>query len=445
VPPLQILRYPVKALFLVAFSWASLAGLGMDVWLAGGPPRKGRWAALLLGLGGALALLVMSLPRIATVCGSRWFDPVPTNQDPMARLLARHLALAAGALVLAGVAAWKGERRLRQGAVVLIASAAVVEMSALLAPLMPTAPRAFYQYRPTVFRSISTGPFARCYVYNYVATGSTQRHLGRASAWVADPNLAGPVGALAGALSLRSYMFPASAASWGLRYAFDLDMTGLAPREVVQLDRWLWATEGTPAQVRLLRLGSVSHVVTLHDAQLDGLEPAGEFTEILTDPVRLWRVPDPLPRTLVVGGARAAVGLEAMRLLADGSVDPRRQVLLPDGPTLDPPADFRGASRLLEERPGFLRLEAVASHPGHLVILDAHAPGWTAKLDGHAVSLVRANGAFRAIRLPSGRHEIECRYLPASVSWGVGLSLCLALATLVVIARRPGPLHLDRE
>ena len=106
----------------------------------------------------------------------------------------------------------------------------------------------------------------------------------------------------------------------------------------------------------------------------------------------------------------------------------------PDGPLVESPAEFRGTSQVLEERPGFLRVEAVASHPGHLVIADAFAPGWTARLDGSPVPLLRANGVFRAIALPPGRHEIECRYLPASLTWGVVFSLVLALATLAVIA-----------
>jgi hypothetical protein len=438
VPPLRILRYPVKAIFLAAFSWVSLAGLGMEVWLGDGPPRKGRWAAGLLGLGGALTLFVALLPRIVDSWGSRWFDLVAKNQDEQTSILVRHLGVAAGALVLAGFAAWKADRRLRTAALTVIAAAAVLEAAFLLAPLNPTAPRALYEYRPAVFRSLAGGPLARCYVYNYVATGKSQQHLGRASAMVLGPSVELPAGSgsLAGALSLRSYMFPAAAASWGLRYAFDLDMTGLAPREVAQLDRLLWATEGTPAQMRLLRLGGVSHVVSLHDERPEGLEPAGDFAEMLMDPVRLWRVPDPLPRTLVVGGQRAAVTLDALSLLADGRVDPRRQVVLPEGPDAESPSDFQGASQVLEERPGFLKVEAVASHRGHLVIQDAYAPGWTARLDGSSVPLLRANGAFRAIALPPGRHEIECRYLPASLTWGVGLSFCLALATLAVIARR---------
>jgi hypothetical protein len=132
---------------------------------------------------------------------------------------------------------------------------------------------------------------------------------------------------------------------------------------------------------------------------------------------------------------RVAAALEALHLLADGSVDPRREVVLAEGSEREPPAGFQGTVRILEERPGFLRLESVSSHPGHLVILDAYAPGWTATVDGRTVPLVRADLAFRALAVPAGRHTIESRYLPASVAWGWRLSAVVALAALIVLAR----------
>ncbi len=435
LPPLKILRYPVKALFLVAFSWAGLAGLGVDVWLGSGPRKRQRWAVLLLGLGVALALLVAFLPRADAEWARPWLEPAPEAHQSLMRLLTHHLGLAAAALALAGLAAWRDNPRLRQAAVVLIGSAAVLDLVVLVAPLNPTAPPAFYAYRPAVFRAAMAGPPARCYVYNYVAVvGKSQEHLGRATP-ITPGRGTGP-SSLVGALALRSYMFPATAATWGLRYGFDVDMTGLAPREVIRLHHLLWATEGTPAQLRLLQLGGVSQVVTFHDARSDGLEPAGEFNEPLTDPVRLWRVPEPLPRMLVVGGERVADSVEALGLFADGAADPRREVVLEAGAPVEAPAGFQGTAQVLEERPGFLKVEARASHPGHLVILDAHAPGWTARLDGRPVPVLRANGVFRAILLPPGRHTVECRYLPASLLWGGGVSLGVALVMLAVFARR---------
>ena len=92
--------------------------------------------------------------------------------------------------------------------------------------------------------------------------------------------------------------------------------------------------------------------------------------------------------------------------------------------------------RIVEERPGFLKLEAVSSHPGHLVVLDAYAPGWRAEVDGRPAPLLQADGVFRAVPLPPGRHQVECRYLPASLAWGGGVSLGVALGMAATFARR---------
>jgi hypothetical protein len=434
LPPLRILRYPVKALYLAAFAWSVLAGLGVDA-LREREPAPRRLAVLLLALAATLGVVLAQAPAITARVERRWLlapVPPPTTHD-----LGRHLALGAAALALAGFAVAKGSLRVRRGASAVLVAVAVADLVAALAPFVATAPRSFYAYRPAVLRALGGESVSRVYVYNYSAViGKAERHLGRSSllALRLDPAL--PATPVATALSLRSYLFPATAASWGLHYGFDVDLTGLAPREIVQLHQLLWATEDTPAQLRLLRLGSVSHLVTLHDAAPEGLEPAGVFRELLEEPVRLWRVPDPLPRILLVGGARVAAPLEALALIADGNADPRQEVVLSEGEDVVAPADFRGSARFVEERPGVQKVEAEASHAGYLVVLDTFAPGWRAEIDGRDVPVLRANGVFRAIALPPGRHEIVCRYVPDPLVRAGVPALALFGALLGLVAYR---------
>ena len=434
VPPVRILRFPVKAMFLVAFLWASLAGLGVDVWWTRAS-RERRRAVVLLLLGAALLLAAVCAPATLVGGARPWLETDPPAR--FGRALGWHLGLAAAACGLGGLAAWSETPRLRRGLSMLILTAALAQLVLVVGPQNPGAPSSFYAYRPAVLEPLAAGPVSRLYVFNYALfAGRSRRYLGREHSLVPRPGLDLPQGTLAGALLLRSYLFPASASSWGVRYGFDLDMTGLAPREVTMLDQFLWTSEGTPGQLRLLQLGSVSHVVTLHDARSEGLAPAGEFPELFLEPVRLWRVPETLPRFLVVGGARMAPPLEAMALIAEGSVDPRKEVLLSEaGGGRAPPADFRGSARLVEERPGFQKVEVELSHPGHLVVLDSFAPGWQAFRDGEAVPVRHAHGAFRAIEVPPGSHEIVCRYRPLPLVWGSALSLALVLAGAAVVAR----------
>jgi uncharacterized membrane protein YfhO len=60
-------------------------------------------------------------------------------------------------------------------------------------------------------------------------------------------------------------------------------------------------------------------------------------------------------------------------------------------------------------------------------LTDVYYPGWTASVDGTAVPIHRANYAFRAVAVPPGRHVVEFHYRPASVRYGLLLSLAGAL------------------
>ena len=85
-----------------------------------------------------------------------------------------------------------------------------------------------------------------------------------------------------------------------------------------------------------------------------------------------------------------------------------------------------------------LRADAVRS--GYLVLDDTYYPGWKAYVDGRSVRIVAANGAFRAVVLPAGRHTVTFSYEPASVRVGAVISLVcaggIALALGVVLVRR---------
>jgi hypothetical protein len=53
--------------------------------------------------------------------------------------------------------------------------------------------------------------------------------------------------------------------------------------------------------------------------------------------------------------------------------------------------------------------------PGVFVIADAWFPGWSATIDGKPAPILRANVAFKAVRVPAGRVKLELRFDP---TWG---------------------------
>jgi uncharacterized membrane protein YfhO len=86
-------------------------------------------------------------------------------------------------------------------------------------------------------------------------------------------------------------------------------------------------------------------------------------------------------------------------------------------------------------------ITATSHQAGYLVLTDTWFPGWTARVDGRDAQVERADYAFRAVRLESGRHEVEFDYRPGSVRLGLTLSGFAAIITVALgwCARRRKP------
>lgn len=197
--------------------------------------------------------------------------------------------------------------------------------------------------------------------------------------------------------------------------------------------------------VRLLRLGGVTHTVALHEAGLEDLEAVATETSDFAGPVHLRRVPDPRPRVYAVDGVRVADGLAALVLLVDPSFDPETEMVLPDGPATAHDPAFVAECRLVGALPDRLRIEARLEGAGYVVVTDAFDPGWTARVDGRAAPLLRANVGFRAVAVPRGRHEVEMLYRPRGLWPGLTASAIAGVVVLGALAPRRPSRHDGRK
>jgi hypothetical protein len=57
---------------------------------------------------------------------------------------------------------------------------------------------------------------------------------------------------------------------------------------------------------------------------------------------------------------------------------------------------------------------------GWLVLSEVYYPGWRATVDGEPTDVLRANYAFRAVRLPPGEHTVKMTFAPRT--WRIGLA-----------------------
>ncbi|HMC28761.1 MAG TPA: hypothetical protein VKM56_13315, partial [Verrucomicrobiae bacterium] len=87
------------------------------------------------------------------------------------------------------------------------------------------------------------------------------------------------------------------------------------------------------------------------------------------------------------------------------------------------------------QRVGF---NATAAEPAVCVIAQSFYHCWKASIDGQPVRLLRANGAFQAVIVPAGSHQVVLRYQDGMFWTGVAISLAsLAICGILWRCTRP--------
>jgi hypothetical protein len=438
VPGLQSLRYPAKAMALAASGWALLVGLGFDdlrrrASLPSVFPRLAAAGLLLAAL--AAAWLSVSLASGASL-GLASMLTLPADSsgtDALRPLLWASVAFAstAAAMAVALLSAQHGARP----AILALAVVPLADLHLAHRGLNAMAPASLFTARPQILPSVDHE--RRVLAFDYHEPGASVRHLGRDNPYVPVRGPAGwPVAAVQ-ALALREVLFPPSAGAWKVLGSFDRDVSGFGSDHVRLWGDLLRGAEGHPESYnRMLRLGAVGTVVSLHE--MEQLEPVQTSPSFFAEPVRVYRVPGAARRTYVAQGLFTDRPEEATRA---PDFDLLRQVVLPShaGPAHAPEeGSSPGTSRVAGEGGDSLRLEVDAARPAFTVVVDAFDPHWRAYVDGQPATVLRANGAFRAVAVPAGRHVVNMVYRPWPVFVGVAVTLCGALFALALWLRDSG-------
>ncbi len=418
VPGMGVMRYPAKAMVLVALCVALLAGLGVDTV---GSALRGRrehlartWAV------GGLALTMIAL-ALVTWGAAR----AGTSSLPAAAPIAVAAACAAAVAALAGtrLARWKG-------APLVAAGLAFADLAWAHHGLNPTAPRSFFEQRPAILSLLPEG--ARVYAWDYSVRAARARPRVRESLAFGRPTAG--TGQLQVAEAAQAYLYPWSANRWLRRGSFEADPFGLQPQAMRNFVFLLRGLEDSPLFTRLLRISSVQRVVSLHDESHEGLVPVGTVSGPYPLPIRVFAVPDALPAAYVVSGARTAdEGEQAYLTLLSPEFDERREVVLPTAAGAAPiqPA-FVGTATIQTFAADRIVVDVSASHDGWLVLTEAFDAGWHARVDGAPATVLPANTVFRAVPVRAGRHRVDLRYWPRTLVVGAWLTLATALACVVV-------------
>ncbi|MCH2171581.1 YfhO family protein [Myxococcota bacterium] len=187
---------------------------------------------------------------------------------------------------------------------------------------------------------------------------------------------------------------------------------------------WVAAATRAP-RPEILRMLGVDRFFSSRDLSRAGrewreFEPLGRH-----GPAWLYRF-EPLPRALWVPEVVAVGSFEAaLATLRDAEFDPTRRALVEVERGLSGGSVNRASGSVVLEvdTPNQVAMKVDAPGPGYLLLFDTWAPGWTAEVDGQVTPVLRANGMFRLVEVPSGASRVEFRYRPPGLVPGLVLAI----------------------
>ena len=437
VPALMYFRFPVKyivfAMFagavLAARGWAAIATRDRDTW----PVLRG--AAIVGGLA-LLASVVMLVRHDLSLRLAHWLAVSTHLKDPGAGadFLARAappLALRGAALLLAGCLLIAASARRAQILRVLFA-AVCADLLVANGGLNPTLEVA--RLSPPDWYTAAAGE-PRVYVAGRV----------RGFMNTADPDAppSSDIPMEFTAVERRMELdaeLPMAPSGWRVREALSYDLPNLWPAAyeatVKQFER-----ADTDARRAFLRRAGVRTCV-VRESQAGGAPVVGEAPD--------WRM-----RAVECnpGAARVFIAGSAQVAPDAADLDWQRAVLFDPAAADDlvrldrlPPAAGTASSpqppsvHIAEDGTTRVVVEATLDRSGIVVLRDSYDDSWAAQVDGVPAALARANGLYRAVSLPPGRHVIRFAYRPRDLVTGLiisGATALILLAGRVTRLRRP--------
>ena len=417
LPGISLFRAPSQAAYLVAFSAATLAALGVDrIFACVRDPELGRRVQRLLlvatGVLGALALLAA-----AGALTSLWTSILyPGITEARRQALAAALPwIGTGAWIavfLAGAVAavvWTLRRAYVTPGIVLGALVALVALDA---------------YRiDRVF--IQTIDFER---------------------WAApDANIQAVLDREAGSpepyrmLSFRNAGQDLMPALHGIELA-----GGHHPNDLARY-RDLIGMVGSGQPMNLYGNENIRRLLNVRyllwpDLQMGSSPQGNVFSRTQLPDGRIYEtvfVEAGLPRARLVGSAVVKSDDEAMAYMLSPAFDPAGEVVLAEPPPADlPGAPVTGEVDWLERGPDRVRLAVRSSAPALLAIADNWYPAWHGRVNGRDTPVLRAYHTLRAVPVPAGESEVELWYRSDVVLRSFWLGLIILTGLLAANAVR---------
>jgi hypothetical protein len=174
-----------------------------------------------------------------------------------------------------------------------------------------------------------------------------------------------------------------------------------------------------------------------HDSQV-GITPLRSTMPEVFDNgiVRVLENADAMPRAWMVHDVRQMPKDEILEALDSSAIDPRQTALVETSPPLieSDRVQIEDSVRFVTYEPDRIAMDVTAAGDGMLVLSESYVPGWNAYVDGKKSKIYATDYLLRGVALRAGERHVELRYEPASLRYGVWITLATGLVMLVVFA-----------
>jgi prepilin-type N-terminal cleavage/methylation domain-containing protein len=439
VPPLMYFRFPVKYIVLAGFSLAVLVAEGWSAMAAGLPPRKYGAPAIaaVLGAAGLIVGVYAILSPHATARVSHAFALATQLKDPaaggvfLARVAPPLVMRASGLLLAGGILVMLTSRHRR--VMVLVAAALCADLLITNGGLNMTTDLA--RLTPPAWFVAAAGE-QRLYIGGRVRGYMNTNDPDAASTW----QIPAESTAVEGRMELNA-LLPMAPSGWRVREALSYDLPYLWPAQYEATVRRFERAKATERDAFLRRSGVRWCVVPA--AQPRDWRAVAEVDdwnmrvyECHPDARRAY-----IASSVVVADDPSKEAWQREALFDPGQPDDDvRLAAMPapagrSGPAAPP------AIRFVKDDPNDVTLDVTLARPSMVVLRDTFDPSWAAWVDGLPATIARANGIYRAVAVPEGRHSVEFRYRPRDLLVGLMMSgmtmLLIGFAGVFGVSRKP--------
>jgi len=180
---------------------------------------------------------------------------------------------------------------------------------------------------------------------------------------------------------------------------------------------------------RLLNLLGVKYVLNQDNSLVSDYRPdKSTFSEKVykliwqKTPWQVYENQQVLPRFFLSGDFKVENRKTILNVIYNTNADLRKTIFLEEAPDIKIDKNPTGEVKLLLYKSNEIKFLANNEGNSILFLSDNYYPGWQAYVDGISTKIYRADYSFRAISVPTGKHEITFSYYPDNFILGLKVS-----------------------